>query len=168
MAKASSPGQVKLTGPTGEVVIRVRGLKKSFGKRPVLDGIDLEVRRGEIVVIMGGSGCGKSTVLRHLMGALEPDQGTVEFFGQDLKALDEDGLNAVRKRFGVLYQSGALFNSLTVGENVMLPMREHTSLQEEILRIVMKMKLELVGLRGFDMLMPAELSGGMKKRVGLA
>jgi phospholipid/cholesterol/gamma-HCH transport system ATP-binding protein len=117
---------------------------------------------------MGGSGCGKSTLLRHLIGALEPDAGTVELFGQDLAALDEDGLNAIRKRFGVLFQSGALFNSLTVGENVLLPLREHTILQDEIARIVMKMKLELVGLRDFESLMPAQISGGMQKRVGLA
>ena len=162
------PSAPKLNGPEGEVVIRVKGLQKSFGRRKILDDVSLEVRRGEILVIMGGSGCGKSTLLRHLMGALEPDEGAVELFGEDLATLDEDGLNAVRKRFGVLYQSGALFNSLTVGENVMLPLREHTHLQEEILRIVMKMKLELVGLRGFEMLMPSELSGGMKKRVGLA
>ncbi|MGH9361591.1 MAG: ABC transporter ATP-binding protein, partial [Thermoanaerobaculia bacterium] len=93
---------------------------------------------------------------------------TVEVFGNDLASLDEDGLNAIRKRFGVLFQSGALFNSMSVGENVTLPLREHTALQEDILRIVMKMKLELVGLRDFESLMPSQISGGMKKRVGLA
>src|SRR5437762_1296906 len=107
---------------TGEPLIRVKGLKKSFGGRTVLSGIDLEVGPGEVLVIMGGSGCGKSTLLRVLIGALAPDEGKVELFGQDLGALDEDGLNAVRKRFGVLFQSGALFNSLTVGENIMLPL----------------------------------------------
>jgi phospholipid/cholesterol/gamma-HCH transport system ATP-binding protein len=166
-AKESCGGE-EAAGRRGETVIKVSGLKKSLGGRRILEGIDLQVRRGEILVIMGGSGCGKSTLLRHLMGALDPDEGRVEVFGQDLESLDEDGLNAVRKRFGVLYQSGALFNSLTVGENVLLPLREHSSLQEEILQIVMKMKLELVGLRGFESLMPSQLSGGMRKRVGLA
>ncbi len=151
-----------------EVLIRVKGLRKSFGSRWVLNGIDLEVRRGEILVIMGGSGCGKSTLLRHLIGALTPTDGTVELFGKELADLDDDDLNAVRKRFGVLFQSGALFNSLTVGENVALPLREHTSLQEEIIRIILKMKLELVGLRDFEGLMPSQISGGMQKRVGLA
>jgi phospholipid/cholesterol/gamma-HCH transport system ATP-binding protein len=160
--------QAKSRRPIGETLIRVSGLKKSFGNRTVLTGIDLEVGRGEVLVIMGGSGCGKSTLLRHLIGALTPDVGRVELFGQDLASLDEEGLNAIRKRFGVLFQSGALFNSLTVGENVMLPLREHSDLEEDIIRIVMKMKLELVGLRDFEALMPAQISGGMQKRVGLA
>ncbi len=151
-----------------EVLIRVKGLRKCFGSRWVLNGIDLEVRRGEILVIMGGSGCGKSTLLRHLIGALAPTEGTVELFGKELAHLSDDELNGVRKRFGVLFQSGALFNSLTVGENVALPLREHTSLQEEIIRIILKMKLELVGLRDFEGLMPSQISGGMQKRVGLA
>jgi phospholipid/cholesterol/gamma-HCH transport system ATP-binding protein len=154
-------------GP-GEVLIRVSGLRKSFDDREVLSGIDLEVRRGEVVVIMGGSGCGKSTLLRHLIGAVTPDHGVVELFGKDLATLDEDGLNAIRKRFGILFQSGALFNSLTVGENVALPLREHTDLDDEVIRIILKMKLELVGLRDFEALMPSQISGGMKKRVGLA
>jgi phospholipid/cholesterol/gamma-HCH transport system ATP-binding protein len=153
---------------TPEVLIRAKGVRKSFGGRPVLTGVDLAVHRGEVVVIMGGSGCGKSTLLRHLIGAVEPDEGTVELFGKDLATLDPDGLDAVRKRFGILFQSGALYNSLTVGENVALPLREHTGLDDEIIRIVTKMKLELVGLRDFERLMPAQISGGMKKRVGLA
>ena len=153
---------------TSEVLIRVSGLKKSLGGRQVLAGVDLEVRRGEVLVVMGGSGCGKSTLLRHMIGALTPDEGRVEVFGKDLASLDEKGLNETRKRFGILFQSGALFNSLTVGENVALPLREHTDLDEEVIRIVMKMKLEMVGLRDFEGLMPAQISGGMKKRVALA
>ena len=162
------------TGParkskiTQEVLIRVRDLRKAFNGRPVLSGINLDVRRGETLVIMGGSGCGKSTLLRHLIGAIRPDSGTVELFGQDISQLDDDGLNAIRKRFGALFQSGALYNSLTVGENVALPLREHTELKEDIIRIILKMKLELVGLRDFEGLMPAQISGGMQKRVGLA
>ncbi len=150
------------------VLIRVEGLRKSFGELLVLDGVNLEVRKGETVVIMGGSGCGKSTILRHLIGVLDPDDGKVELFGQDLSQLDEDGLSALRRRFGILFQSGALYNSMTVGENVALPLREHTNLAEDIIQIIVKIKLELVGLRDFETLMPAQLSGGMRKRVGLA
>ncbi|MBI4582425.1 MAG: ABC transporter ATP-binding protein [Planctomycetes bacterium] len=149
-------------------MIRIEGLRKSFGDLLVLDGVNLEVRKGETVVIMGGSGCGKSTVLRHLIGVLEPDDGKVELFDQDLSQLDEDGLSALRRRFGILFQSGALYNSMTVGENVALPLREHTNLAEDIIQIIVKIKLELVGLRDFESLMPAQLSGGMRKRVGLA
>jgi len=167
-AEGTTPRKAGKRRITDEVLIQVTGLRKAFGGRPVLAGVDLSVRRGEVLVIMGGSGCGKSTLLRHLIGAVEPDEGRVELFGKDLAALDEDGMNALRKRFGILFQSGALFNSLTVGENVALPLREHTGLDEEILRIVMKMKLELVGLRDFEGLMPGQISGGMKKRVGLA
>src|SRR5262245_13692457 len=151
-----------------ETLVRIRGLKKAFGGRQVLNGVDLDVRRGEVLVIMGGSGCGKSTILRHMIGALTPDEGTVELFGEDLSKLDNDGLDRLRKRFGVLFQSGALFNSLTVGENVCLPLREHSDLDDDSIRIVMKMKLELVGLRDFEALMPSQISGGMQKRVGLA
>jgi phospholipid/cholesterol/gamma-HCH transport system ATP-binding protein len=161
----AAPGRRRITP---EVLVRAKGVRKSFGGRPVLAGVDLEVCRGEVLVVMGGSGCGKSTLLRLLIGAIEPDEGTVELFGKDLASLDPDGLNAVRKRFGILFQSGALYNSLTVGENVALPLREHSDLDDEIVRIVMKMKLELVGLRDFESLCPAQISGGMKKRVGLA
>ncbi len=168
MSEKTETNQKEMKRSNGEVLIRVKGLEKSFGQRKILDGVNLEVRRGETLVIMGGSGCGKSTLLRHLIGALAPDAGTVELFGKDLAALDEEGLNAVRRRFGVLFQSGALFNSLTVGENIALPLREHTPFAEEIIRIVVNMKLELVGLRDFRDLMPAQISGGMKKRVGLA
>ena len=149
-------------------VIEVRDLVKSFSGRTVLDGISVQVQRGETLVIMGGSGCGKSTLLRHMIGVHRPDSGTVSILGQDISRLGYDELNEVRKRFGVLFQSGALYNSMTVGENVALPMREHTTLDENIISIMIKMKLELVGLRGFEHLKPAEISGGMQKRVGLA
>jgi phospholipid/cholesterol/gamma-HCH transport system ATP-binding protein len=167
------PETPSLSGPpgpaiSGEVVIRVKGLHVVLDGRQVLSGVDLEVYRGETLVVMGGSGCGKSTLLRTLIGALEPSEGTVEVLGRNLYALDDGSLNAVRRRFGILFQSGALYNSLTVGENVALPLREHTDLDEEIIRIIVKMKLELVGLRDFEALMPAQISGGMKKRVGLA
>ena len=149
-------------------MIRVRNLVKRFDGRAVLDGINLDVLPGETMVIMGGSGCGKSTLLRHLVGSMVGDEGSVELFGKDLALVSEEELDAVRKRFGILFQSGALFNSMTVGENVALPLREHTDLDEDTIDIIVKIKLELVGLREASDRMPAELSGGMKKRAGLA
>ena len=152
-AGGAESGRTGRRRTSGEVVIRVRGLKKSFGGRPVLAGVDLEVRRGETLVIMGGSGCGKSTLLRHLIGAMEPDEGTVEVLGKDLASLDEDAMNELRKRIGVLFQSGALFGSLSVGENVTLPLREHTDLDEEVIRIIIEDEARAGGaarLRGAD------------------
>ncbi len=149
-------------------IIEVRHMIKSFGTQPVLDDINLDVYPGEIMVVIGGSGCGKSTLLRHLIGSLNPDQGTIKLFGRDITTISEAELNEVRKRFGILFQSAALFNSLTVGENVALPLREHTNLDESTIEIMVKIKLELVGLREHANKMPAQLSGGMKKRAGLA
>lgn len=149
-------------------VIQIRGLTKSFADQQVLGGIDLDVLQGEIMVIMGGSGCGKSTLLRHLVGSIRPDDGSVKMFGQEITTMAERQLNEVRKRFGILFQSGALINSLSVGENVALPLREHTGLDANTIEIMVKIKLELVGLRAHADKMPAQLSGGMKKRAGLA
>lgn len=151
-----------------EILISVRDLVKNFGSRRVLDGISLDIYEGETFVIMGGSGCGKSTLLRHLIGSIQPDEGEITMFGQNLASATQDKMDAIRKRFGMLFQSGALFDSLNVGDNVALPLREHTKLDENVISIMVKMKLELVGLRGFQDLMPSQLSGGMKKRVGLA
>ncbi len=117
---------------------------------------------------MGGSGCGKSTLLKHLIGALKPDKGEILVEGNDITKMDENSLDNIRKKFGMLYQNGALFNSMSVGENVALPLREHTKLDNKIIEIVVKMKLELVGLTGFNELFPSQISGGMKKRVALA
>ena len=154
--------------PSDAPVIEVQDLHKSLGGRPVLKGVSLQVRKGETVVILGGSGCGKSTLLRHLLASYKPDRGKVLIFGQDLQSLTRDSLDALRLRLGIVFQSGALYNSMTVANNVALPMREHTHLDDNIMSIMVKMKLELVGLRGFDDLMPAQLSGGMRKRVALA
>jgi len=151
-----------------EPVIKVTNLHKSFDGKPVLKGVNLEVFEGETMVIMGGSGSGKSTVLRHLIGTFKPDQGSIELFGKDITKLKEDGLNEVRKKFGILFQSGALFNSMTLAENVALPLQEHTDLAPEIIAIQLKIKLELVGLRKHANKYPAQISGGMKKRAGLA
>jgi phospholipid/cholesterol/gamma-HCH transport system ATP-binding protein len=154
--------------PTEPAVVDVKNLTAGYGPRTVLDGINLEVRRGETMVIMGGSGCGKTTLLRHIIGSAVPERGTVKLMGTDIHTCGEEELNGIRRRFGILFQSGALYNSMTVFDNVALPLREHTDLDEDVVEITVKIKLELVGLRGFDELMPAQLSGGMKKRVGLA
>lgn len=151
-----------------EVVISVKNLVKSFGPRRILNNISMDIYQGETLVVMGGSGCGKSTFLRHLIGSIRPDSGEIWMFGKDIAKLSEDDMHEIRKRYGMLFQSGALFDSMTVGENIALPLREHTKLDENIIGIIVKMKLELVGLRGFENLMPSQLSGGMKKRVGLA
>jgi len=149
-------------------VIEIHQLVKNFGSQRVLDGIDLNVYSGEIMVIIGGSGCGKSTLLRHLIGLLTPDEGNIKLFGKEITVLPQKELNEIRKQFGILFQSGALFNSLTVGENVALLLKEHTDLDESTIEIMVKIKLELVGLRKHADKMPAQLSGGMKKRAGLA
>jgi len=149
-------------------VIKVVDLAKSFGDTQVLRGVNLEVYPGETMVIMGGSGCGKSTLLRHMIGSLVPDTGTVELFGRDICSLDERPLDEIRKRFGVLFQSGALLNSLTVGENVALPLKEHRALDAATIDIIVRIKLNLVSMRHAIDRMPAEISGGMKKRAGLA
>jgi len=150
------------------VVIRVIDLVKRFDERAVLDGVSLEVHPGETMVVMGGSGCGKSTLLRHMIGSMWPDAGRVQLFGEDLSGMTDERLDQTRKRFGILFQSGALFNSMTVGENVALPLEEHTDLDTDTIDIIVRIKLELVGLREAMELMPAEISGGMKKRAGLA
>jgi phospholipid/cholesterol/gamma-HCH transport system ATP-binding protein len=151
-----------------EVVIKSENVVKHFGPRAVLNGVSLEIYRGETFVIMGGSGCGKSTFLRHIIGALKPDAGRIHLLGKDLSSLNEDEMDKVKKKIGMCFQNSALFDSMTVGDNVSLPLKEHTKLDRSVIDIVVKMKLELVGLRGFEDLMPSQLSGGMRKRVGLA
>lgn len=148
--------------------IRVNNLVASYDDTIILDNVSLDVPFGETLVILGGSGCGKSTLLRHIIGLLQPREGSIELFGQNITDMDEHGRDIVRKRFGMLFQGSALFNSMTVGENVSLPLKEHTKLDDHVIRIMTRIKLELVGLSGFDDLMPAELSGGMKKRAALA
>ena len=149
-------------------VIEIHQVVKSFGAQRVLEDINLDIYPGEIMVIMGGSGCGKSTLVRLLIGSLEPDQGSIKLLGREITTLAEKELNEVRKQFGILFQSGALFNSLSVGENIALLLREHTDLDEATIEIMVKIKLEMVGLREHTDKMPAQLSGGMKKRAGLA
>ena len=146
----------------------MRDLVCRFGEQTVLDGVDMDVYDGEILVIMGGSGSGKSTLLRHMIGTFIPDGGTVKVFGEDLAQLDEHGMNKVRRQFGILFQSGALFNSMSVADNVALSLREHTDLDPDIIKFIVKIKLEQVGLREASEKFPSQISGGMKKRAGLA
>ncbi len=151
-----------------DLVIEVSGLSRTFGDRVVLNDVSLEVHPGETLVIMGGSGCGKSTLLRHIIGVMKPTAGSVKLFGEEITTLNEREIARVRRRFGMLFQSGALLASLTVGENVALPILQHTDMLPEEVDEVVKQKLQIVGLSGFENLKPAEISGGMKKRVGLA
>ena len=154
--------------PPGTEVVRAVNLAKSFRKREVLTDISLSVRTGKTLVIMGGSGSGKTTALRILMGQDAPDRGSVHLFGTDIHRARPAELGAIRRRYGVVFQSGALLNSLSVGENVALPMRELTKLDDEVISIMVKLRLDQVGLRDFEHLRPSQLSGGMKKRVALA
>jgi phospholipid/cholesterol/gamma-HCH transport system ATP-binding protein len=148
--------------------IRYVGLKKAFGDKPVLDGLDLGIRRGETVVVLGGSGTGKSVLLRHTIGLHRPDAGEVWVDGQEITGFDEEQLIETRKKVGMLFQAGALFDSMTVLDNVAYALREHTSLSEEKVRERVGEVLQLVELDNVEQLMPADLSGGMRKRVALA
>jgi phospholipid/cholesterol/gamma-HCH transport system ATP-binding protein len=149
-------------------LIEVTDLARTFGDRTVLNDISFNVHRGETLVIMGVSGCGKSTLLRHMIGSMRPTSGSVKIFGEDIATMKEHEIIRVRCRFGMLFQSGALLASLTVGENVALPLLQHTDKSVEEVEDIVKQKLQMVGLTGFENLKPAEISGGMKKRVGLA
>jgi phospholipid/cholesterol/gamma-HCH transport system ATP-binding protein len=149
-------------------MIQLRGESKRLGSKQVLDELDLEIPAGITMVILGRSGTGKSVLLKHIIGLMKPDEGSIEIEGEDIAHMDEAELNRVRKRFGMLFQGAALFDSLTVGENVALPMREHLKLPEAEIRRRVAERLSWVGLQGVEDMKPASLSGGMKKRVGLA
>ena len=152
----------------GEPVIQVRDLVRKFGDRTVLNGISFDVHKGDTMIIMGGSGCGKSTLLRHIIGSMKPTSGSIKIFGEEITTMAPKELERLRLRFGMNFQFGALLQSLTVGENVALPLLENSRVDPSIIDLVVKLKLELVGLTGFEHLKPAEISGGMRKRVGLA
>jgi phospholipid/cholesterol/gamma-HCH transport system ATP-binding protein len=148
--------------------IRIRGIEKAFGAHKVLKGVDLDIERGRINIIIGGSGQGKSVLMKHLMGLLKPDAGRIWVDGEDVVPLDDYELNRVRRKFGMLFQYAALFDSLTVEQNVAFPLVEHTrKSKDEIHELVVK-RLHTLGLRNIEKKFPAELSGGMRKRVGLA
>ena len=149
-------------------MIQAHNIKKIFNNRAVLNGIDFSAERKKITYVFGTSGCGKSTFLKVLIGAIKPDTGDVFYNETDIARLQGRELAPYRKKIGMLFQHSALLNSLTVGDNIALPIREHTALDDNIIKIMVKMKLELVGLRDFEDLYPGQLSGGMQKRVALA
>jgi len=149
-------------------MIRIEGLWKSFEDHDVLRGVNLDIEEGEAMVILGPSGCGKSVLLKHIIGLMMPDEGSVQINGTDIASLDRGGLFELRRKFGMLFQSAALFDSMTVYENVSIGLTEHTGLSEDEKQEIVAEKLELVGLPLKEDLYPAELSGGMRKRVGLA
>lgn len=151
-----------------EAVISLRQLNITFGTHTVLDNIDLDVYNGETLAVLGPSGTGKSTVLRSMIGLLEPNGGQIFIQGEDVSGLDEDGWNRLRMKMGMVFQYSALFDFLTVGENVAFGLRQHTDKSNEEIQGIVTQMLDLVGLPGTQDLYPAELSGGMKKRVGLA
>jgi len=153
----------------GEVLIRFEGLQKSFGRKVIYTGLDLDIRRGETLTVIGGSGTGKSVLLKCLIGLLRPDAGSIRFDGQELVGLSEEEFIPVRRKIAMLFQGAALFDSLTVGENVAYPIREHfPDVSEAEIADRVAAKLEMVGLPGIEQMRPSDLSGGMKKRVGLA
>ena len=149
-------------------MIKLIDLHKSFGKQKVLDGIDLDIEAGKTTVIIGRSGGGKSVLLKHMIGLLRPERGQILIDGTDITKLNDRALNEIRKKFGMLFQEAALFDSMTVGENVAFPLREHTTMKEKEIRETVADRLRSVGLTGVEEKMPSELSGGMRKRVGLA
>jgi phospholipid/cholesterol/gamma-HCH transport system ATP-binding protein len=151
-----------------EPIIQVKNLVAAYDDRIVLDKINLDIYPGESMIILGRSGCGKSTLLRHLIGLAKPADGHILIRGKDITKMAEDERIEILKNIGMLFQSAALFNSMTVGDNIAFPLRAHTDLKESVIQIMMKMKLQLVGLSGFDKFKPSQLSGGMKKRAGLA
>jgi phospholipid/cholesterol/gamma-HCH transport system ATP-binding protein len=163
MAKATARD-----GESSGPMISVRDLRVSYSGREILHGITFDVQRGETLVILGGSGSGKSTLLRTLVGLEKPTAGEVWIRGENFVAISEAERDEIRKRLGMSFQGGALFGSMSVGENVALPLREHTQLEESTMEIMVRLKLDQVGLSGFENFLPSQLSGGMKKRAAVA
>ena len=164
------PSALDVNKSLGEVVVSIKDVDFSYapGERQILSGLNMAFRRGQVVAVMGGSGCGKTTILRLIGGQFSAQSGQVLFEGQDVGKMSSDELMAARRRMGMLFQFGALFTDLSVFENVAFPLREHTNLSEELLRSLVLMKLNAVGLRGARDLMPSQISGGMARRVALA
>jgi phospholipid/cholesterol/gamma-HCH transport system ATP-binding protein len=160
--------QINSSAMESEAMISLRDLRVSYGEREILHGIGFDVKRGETLVILGGSGSGKSTLLRTLVGLEKPNSGEIWLKGKNLAAISSAEMDEIRKKIGMSFQGGALFGSMTVGENVALPLREHTRLEEPTIEIILRLKLDQVGLSGFENYMPSQLSGGMKKRAAVA
>ena len=162
-------GEKSSPAPTArEFAVELADVRYGYDRRPVLDGISMQIPRGKVVAIMGGSGCGKTTILRLIGGQIKPWSGRVTVAGESVPDLDREALFAMRRKFGMLFQFGALFTDMSVFENVAFALREHTDLPEELIRDLVLMKLHAVGLRGAAQLAPTELSGGMARRVALA
>jgi len=157
-----------LTASPPEPVISLRNLRVSYGEREILHGISFDVMRGETLVILGGSGSGKSTLLRTLVGLEKPSAGEIWIKGRDLARTSAAEMDEIRTKIGMSFQGGALFGSMTVGENVALPLREHSRLEDPTIEVMVRLKLEQVGLEGFEYYTPSQLSGGMKKRAAVA
>ena len=160
--------QLTSQAPPPDFMISLRDLRVSYGSREILHGLNFDILRGETMVILGGSGSGKSTLLRTLVGLQRPSSGRIFITGKDIATIPVAELDEIRKKIGMSFQGSALFGSMTVGENVALPLREHTKLEESTIEIMVRLKLEQVGLAGFEDFMPSELSGGMKKRAAVA
>jgi phospholipid/cholesterol/gamma-HCH transport system ATP-binding protein len=160
--------QDKSSAPESDAIISLRNVRVSYGEREILHGVSLDVTKGETMVILGGSGSGKSTLLRTLVGLEKPISGEIWLKGSNLATISKAEMDEIRKKIGMSFQGGALFGSLTVGENVALPLREHTQLEESTIEIILRLKLSQVGLSGFEDYMPSQLSGGMKKRAAVA
>jgi phospholipid/cholesterol/gamma-HCH transport system ATP-binding protein len=151
-----------------EAMISLRNLRVSYGEREILHGVTFDVMAGETMVILGGSGSGKSTLLRTLVGLEKPTSGEIYLRGKNIAVISDAEMDDIRKKIGMSFQGGALFGSMTVGENVALPLREHTKLEDSTIKVILRLKLEQVGLSGFENYMPSQLSGGMKKRAAVA
>ena len=160
--------QSENTGWQSEAMISLRNLRVSYGEHEILHGISFDVQRGETLVILGGSGSGKSTLLRTLVGLESPTSGEIWLKGKNIAAISAAEMDEIRKKVGMSFQGGALFGSMSVGENVALPLREHTKLEDSTIEIILRLKLDQVGLAGFENYMPSQLSGGMKKRAAVA
>lgn len=156
------------TSRQSDLAVEIHGLVARYGEKVVLSGVDMSAKRGEITVILGGSGCGKSTLLRHALGLLRPESGNIKLLGEDISEVNDTRLSQIRTKIGVLFQNGALFSSMTVGDNIAFVIRENMDFPEPLLRQLVRYKLSLVGLEDAVQKFPDELSGGMRKRAALA
>jgi phospholipid/cholesterol/gamma-HCH transport system ATP-binding protein len=168
MSTLAEASRSPVPAPRGETIVEFRDVWKRYSGRDVLAGVSLKIRRGEVLCMLGPSGTGKSVTLRHINGLTQPDDGEVRVFGESVVGLSEEELSPVRRRVAMLFQGGALFDSMTVEQNIAFPLQEHTAKEPEEIAAIVSEKLTMVGLPGVQRKMPSELSGGMRKRVALA